>query len=314
MAGNGLVASGSVAIGSCTFLTITSTFPAGQGLQVGDSLVLDPCLIDAIDRRLIVTNASVSSTPTISSPPVVIPPNTTLNLPHPPPLIIDENTAGALQIVASMSGPRQGTTTLSITVPPIHGTATLSTTGVVIYQPVANFHGSDRLMVTVVVSFADNVLPALLLGTVTNAVTVRTLFGTDAHAGNLFTMDPATGIGTIVGPMDIGAVPVLALDPSTGTMYAATGGGSADLYRFDPGTGAATLIGPTGLSDGDSLAAVGAMAFRADGTLYAAVNIVGNGGTGSDNLATIDTATGQATLIGPFDGVCVCNCRVTLKV
>jgi hypothetical protein len=140
---------------------------------------------------------------------------------------------------------------------------------------------------------------------VTIAVTVRALFGTDANAGNLLTIDPATGIGTIVGPMGIGPVPALALDPSTGTMYAATGSGSADLYRIDPGTGAATLIGPTGLSDGESLAAVGDMAFRADGILYAAVNVVGNGGTGSDNLATINKTTGKATLIGPFDGVCV---------
>ena len=54
---NGLVAIGSLAIGSCTLLVATSTFPVGQGLQVGDQIVLDPCQIDAIDRRLIVTNA-----------------------------------------------------------------------------------------------------------------------------------------------------------------------------------------------------------------------------------------------------------------
>jgi hypothetical protein len=396
---HGLVASGSLTLGSCTFVVTTSTFPVGQGPQVGGQLIVDPCQIDAIDRRLIATNAIVSSTPTISSPPVAIPPDTALHLPLPPPFIIAEDTTGALQITASVSGPRQGTSTLSITVPPIHGTATLSNTGVVTYQPVANFNGSDRLVVTVVASFADNNPPALLLGTVlipitvqpvndaptltapaistpqntpgtsqmsvndlevgqvstfrvstlpghgvatvspsglatytpalgfsgldsfvvtvtdngtpplsgtvTIAVTVRSLFGTDANAGNLLTIDPATGIGTIVGPMGIGPVPALALDPTTGLMYAATGGGSADLYRVDPGTGATTLLGPTGLSDGESLVAVGDMAFRADGTLYAAVNIVGNGGTGSDNLATIDKMTGQATLIGPFDGLCV---------
>jgi hypothetical protein len=33
---NGLVASGSMTIGSCTFEVTTSTFPPGQGLQVGD--------------------------------------------------------------------------------------------------------------------------------------------------------------------------------------------------------------------------------------------------------------------------------------
>jgi hypothetical protein len=42
--------------------------PCRAGSQVGDRFVLDPCQIDAIDRRLIVTNTAVSS-PTISSPP-----------------------------------------------------------------------------------------------------------------------------------------------------------------------------------------------------------------------------------------------------
>jgi hypothetical protein len=99
---NGSVASGSVVIGSCTFVVTTSTFPAGQGLQVGDRFVLDPCQVDAIDRRLIVTNAAVSSTPTISSPPASIPPDTTLNLPTSPPLVIDEDTSGSLQISVSV--------------------------------------------------------------------------------------------------------------------------------------------------------------------------------------------------------------------
>jgi hypothetical protein len=162
---NGLVASGSLAIGSCTLLVATSTFPGGQGLQVGNQLVLDPCQVDAIDGRLIVTNAILRLTAT-SSPPLVIPPDTTLNIPTPPPLIINEGTSGALQIGASVSGPRPGIITLGVTIPPAHGIATLTHTGVVTYQPMANFNGSDRLVVTVVVSFTDNNSPALLLGTV----------------------------------------------------------------------------------------------------------------------------------------------------
>ena len=175
LTGNGLVASGSVAIGSCTFVVTTSTFPAGQGLQVGDRLVLDPCQIDAIDRRLIATNAAVSATPTTSSPPVVIPSDTTLNLPPPPTLVIDENTSGSLQIATAVSGARPGTIALGITIPPAHGTATLTNTGVVTYQPNAHFSGSDRLVVTVVVSFTDNSSPALLLGTVPINITVNPL-------------------------------------------------------------------------------------------------------------------------------------------
>ena len=168
---NGLVAIGSLAIGSCTLLVATSTFPVGQGLQVGDQLVLEPCQIDAIDRRLIVTNAILRLTAT-SSPPVVIPPDTILNIPIPPTLVIAEDTFGALQIGAAVSGTRPGTVTLGITIPPAHGIATLTNTGVVTYQPVANFNGSDRLVVTVVVSFTDNSSPALLLGTVPIQITV----------------------------------------------------------------------------------------------------------------------------------------------
>jgi hypothetical protein len=92
---HGLVASGSVLIGSCTFVVTTSTFPPEQGLQVGDKLILDPCQVDALDGRLIATNAIVSLTDT-SNPPVVASPDTTLNLPTPSTLVIDENTAGTL--------------------------------------------------------------------------------------------------------------------------------------------------------------------------------------------------------------------------
>jgi hypothetical protein len=42
------------------------------------------------------------------------------------------------------------------------------------------------------------------------------------------------------------------------------------------------------------------MDFRADGVLFASVNIAGDGGTGSDHLAVLDTATGAATIVGPF--------------
>ena len=159
----GSVASGSVTIGSCTFVVTTSSFPPGQGLQVGDQVVLDPCQTDAIDRRLIVTNASVSTT---SSPPVVIPPDTTLTVPPPPALTIGEDNAGTFQIVTSVSGTRPGTTTLSITVPPAHGTASLTSAGLVTYQPEDNFTGTDSLVVTVIVLFTDNSSPPLLLGTV----------------------------------------------------------------------------------------------------------------------------------------------------
>jgi hypothetical protein len=126
-----------------------------------------------------------------------------------------------------------------------------------------------------------------------------TLFGTDASGGNLLRIDRVTGAGTVVGNLGIGPVPALAVDPTTGTMYAGTGGGGPFLFTVDPATATATLVGDTGLG----FAAIGSLDFRADGTLFAAVNIFGDGGTGSDFLARIDKTTGQATLIGPF-GTC----------
>jgi hypothetical protein len=174
LTGNGAVASGSLVIGSCQFVVTTSTFPAGQGPQVGDQIDLDPCQIDAIDRRLIVTNAISRFTATSSTP---VPPllDTTLTLPPPPTLSIAEDTPGSLQIGASLSGARPGTVALGITVPPAHGTATLTSTGVVTYQPDPHSHENDRLVVTVVVSFPDNISPPLLIGTVPVSITVQSV-------------------------------------------------------------------------------------------------------------------------------------------
>ena len=132
-----------------------------------------------------------------------------------------------------------------------------------------------------------------------------TLFGTDASGGNLITIGPGTGAGTVVGSTAVGAVPSLAVDPVTDIMYAGGGDGNSNLYTVDPATGAATLVGSTGLG----FATVSALDFRSDGILFAAVNIVGAGGTGSDHLATIDTATGAATVIGPF-GTCNGSCTI----
>jgi len=61
-----------------------------------------------------------------------------------------------------------------------------------------------------------------------------------------------------------------------------------------------------GLGTGLGFAAVGSMDFSPSGALYAAVNIAGDGGTGSDHLAIINKTTGAATVIGPF-GTCVAS-------
>jgi len=125
------------------------------------------------------------------------------------------------------------------------------------------------------------------------------LLGTDAFSGNLIAINPLNGQASVVGPLRVGPIPSLAVDPATGIVYAGRGGGIPDMFTVNPATGAATFLGDTGLG----LAAVGALDFNLTGTLYAAVNIVGAAGTGSDHLAIIDKATGAATVIGPF-GTC----------
>jgi hypothetical protein len=125
------------------------------------------------------------------------------------------------------------------------------------------------------------------------------LYGTDGNTGNLLRVDAATGSGTVVGPLGFNAAPGLAVDPRTDVMYASRGGGNPYLYTVNPATGAATFVGNSGLG----FAAIASLEFNAGGVLFAAVNIAGDGGTGADHLATLDKATGVATVIGPF-GTC----------
>ena len=123
--------------------------------------------------------------------------------------------------------------------------------------------------------------------------------GTDASGDHLLSINTVTGVGTIVGGKFVGAVPSLAVDRATGVIYAGGGGGNPSIYTVDKATGLATLLGDSGLG----LAAIGGLDVDSAGTLYAAVNIAGAGGTGSDHLATISKITGAATIIGPF-GTC----------
>ena len=125
------------------------------------------------------------------------------------------------------------------------------------------------------------------------------LFATDGSAGHLLRVDRTTGLGVIVGSMNVGTTPSLALDPTTGTMFVGTGSGTPVLYKVDPNSAATTLVGNSLLGFG----AIGGMDFSASGVLYASVNTVGDGGTGGDHLAILDKTTGVATIIGAY-GTC----------
>jgi hypothetical protein len=84
------------------------------------------------------------------------------------------------------------------------------------------------------------------------------LYGVDGS--NLYTIDPATGATTLVGPTGLfNGRAGLAYDPETyvlylnlGSAFIAGGPGNA-LYRVNPSTGLATLVGPNGSTAGSGI-------------------------------------------------------------
>ncbi len=106
--------------------------------------------------------------------------------------------------------------------------------------------------------------------------------------GNLLTINPETGAGTLIGPTGLVGAPGLASN-SKGDLYC-TERTTGDLYRVDAATGQASLVGPTGVSFMDALAFDGDVLYGVSNSLLA------------DNLYTIDTATGASTIIGPLGG------------
>ncbi len=113
-------------------------------------------------------------------------------------------------------------------------------------------------------------------------------FGAAATTSDLYTIDPATGTPTAIGPIGF-AMTGLAFDPSDGTLWGATSNNSAahpgSLITVDPVTGAGTFVGTFSdtLSD---------LACDSSGNLY------GYTATTPRKLASVDKATAALTLIG----------------
>ena len=145
---------------------------------------------------------------------------------------------------------------------------------------------------------------ALSIGAVLGANAQETLYvatGSNGVAGNLYTVDPATAVSTLVGPIvnvsgggGLG-ITGLAFDPLNGALYGITGGAhsptgntlASTLVTIDPVTGNATVIGSLGTKLAD-------ISFSANGTLYGF-----NGGISPFSLTTINLTTGAATQVGP---------------
>lgn len=146
-------------------------------------------------------------------------------------------------------------------------------------------------------------------------------------AGDLNSINPATGVSTVIGPTGLGdcSTPASPCGPNSANYLGGLGATvyatdfANNLYKVNPLTGAATLIGPTGIPalpfipltnnpDG-TLNAYGETLFGADGKLYATFDaftvnpdtITPESILVPPNLYQIDLTTGVATLIGPTD-------------
>ncbi len=97
----------------------------------------------------------------------------------------------------------------------------------------------------------------------------------------LYTINTATGVGTLIGSTGLSAIQGLDFSPN-GILYAWDV--IVGLTTINPATGVATDVGPAGGLVGQ----IQSIAFAPDGTLYGA----------RDALFTINVATGDATLVG----------------
>jgi hypothetical protein len=105
----------------------------------------------------------------------------------------------------------------------------------------------------------------------------------------LYSVNPATGATTLVGPTGLDTAGANGYAQSTGAnvLYVAVGfPGYSVLYSLDPDTGASTLIGDTGI-------VTDSMVFE-DGILYATDE--------SDHIYSLNTTTGAAMFITDTSG------------
>ena len=118
------------------------------------------------------------------------------------------------------------------------------------------------------------------------------LYGaTYGATSDLYTIDPATGVGTLVGTINSGIIIAMACD-NAGNLYG-TDIIDDNLYSIDPVTGAGTIIGPLGIGLNY---AQGAEYDKDDDVLYLAAY------TAAGEVYSCDTSTGATTYIGAFPG------------
>lgn len=128
--------------------------------------------------------------------------------------------------------------------------------------------------------------------------TAATLYGSHnsgfSGTNDLVTIDKSTGDPTDIGPMNYNSITGLTYSPDSNTLFGVRILG--ELISINPTTGAGTLIGSTGYNSVDAL------------TYDTSTNTLYGMNNSTDELISIDTATGAASAVGsmanaPFNNV-----------
>jgi len=178
--------------------------------------------------------------------------------------------------------------TASVVIGPNHGTTTLNTDGSFTYTPALNYSGPDSFTYKVTDgALNSNIATVNLSVTPVEDIPSYAVDNTDNGYSQIVIIDPLTGVVTPFGARQALDIEDVALHPTTGVLYASTGGNGTQkgwLYRVDRTTGVLTAIGQT-----DSKGVM-ALTFRAsDATLWGWVE-----GTG---LIQINLTTAKSTVI-----------------
>jgi hypothetical protein len=100
------------------------------------------------------------------------------------------------------------------------------------------------------VTMTAALLAAALLALAPRAHATALLYGVTGSGNSsslLYTVDPDTGLTTLIGDTGLTHLTGLDFDPTSGTLYAVWSVPTLEaLYTLDPGTAASTLIGSTG--------------------------------------------------------------------
>jgi hypothetical protein len=139
-------------------------------------------------------------------------------------------------------------------------------------------------------NFAVYTFGAILLAVASTAKAL-VMYGSD-QLGNLYSVNLATGAGTLIGNSGAPTATEIEFDNQSGTLYSEETDGGPGLHTHNPATGASTgsVIHPFGALNG--LEAV-------SGTLYGTF-ITGSGAPSS--LVTVNTVTGALTNVGAGTG------------